>query len=241
MMKFKKVLSVMALATWMVVLVGCGKPVEPVPGGNGGNIVIPVLLHEYVDLGLPSGTLWAACNVGADSPEDFGKYFAWGETRAKDVYDWKSYQYGTLYQGCFAMTKYCTDSCYGLHGFVDHLTFLEPQDDAVQAQWGVKWRMPTKEEWEELLQNTTISSATLNGVQGRRLTGLNGNSIFLPASGFWLDDKLLCVGMGAYWSSTLHSDYPERGWSFHFDVDNCHVCGTYERNRGQSARGVLKK
>lgn len=139
------------------------------------------------------------------------------------------------------MTKYCTDSCYGLDGFVDNLTILEPNDDAATVNWGVDWRMPTKEEWEELYQKTTWTWTDINGVKGRLLTGTNGNNLFLPATGFRLDGELICLGLGIYWSSTLHSHFPERGWSYHFDWESSHVCGTYERSRGQVVRPVYIK
>ena len=214
----------------------CQKPDEPNPGsGDDGNVLNG---HEYIDLSLPSGTLWATCNIGADTPEGFGNYYAWGETEPKDLYDWKSYRYGNLVNGCFAMTKYCTDSLWGLNGFVDSLTILEPVDDVATVSWGTDWRMPTKEEWEELYRETTCIWTTQNGVDGRLFTGCNGNSIFLPATGFRLDGELIGPSLGIYWSSSLHAGFPERGWSFHYDLDECHVCGTYERSRGQVVRAV---
>ena len=236
--------TIATIMLMMLFAVSCTKPDEPNNGGNNGQndsiIDDSIILngHDYVDLGLPSGTLWATCNVGATNPEDFGDYFAWGETKPKDVYDWKSYQYGNCTFERFEMTKYCTDSCWGLNGFVDNLTVLEPADDAATVNWGVGWRMATKEEWEELYQKTTWTWTDLNGVKGRLLTGTNGNSIFLPATGFYLDSEIICPGLGVYWSNTLHSHFPERGWSFHFDFESCHVCGTYERCRGQLVRAV---
>ena len=136
------------------------------------------------------------------------------------------------------MTKYCTDSNWGLDGFVDSLFILEPCDDAVIANWGSNWRMPTKEELEELYQKTTWEWSDINGVKGRLMTGPNGNSIFMPATGFFLDGEVICPGLGIYWSNTLHTGCPERGWSLHFDFESCHVCGTYERCRGHVVRAV---
>ena len=127
--------------------------------------------HEYVDLGLPSGLLWATCNVGANAPEEYGDYFAWGEIVPKDVYNWSTYQY---YDGS-NLAKY-TGS--------DGLTTLLPGDDAATTNWSNGWRMPTKEEWQELLDNTTNKWTTQNGVNGRLFTGSNGNSLFLPAPDF---------------------------------------------------------
>ena len=229
---WKVIVSVLLL---MTVVVGCKKPVVP---ENGGDNDIPTGTDEFVDLGLPSGTLWATRNVGADKPEACGYYFAWGETAPKELYDWKSYRYGNCIDHWFAITKYCTDSAWGLDGFVDSLTVLLPDDDAATVNWGTDWRMPTKEEWEELYQNSDITWTSQNGVDGRLFTGPNGNSIFLPTTGFRLDGELICLGLGIYWSSTLHNHFPERGWSFHYDYDECHVCGTYERSRGQCIRAV---
>ena len=105
----------------------------------------------WVDLGLPSGTLWATCNVGANAPEEYGDYFAWGETQSKDYYYWDTYQY--CMGSSATMTKYCNKSNYGYNGFTDNLTTLLPEDDAATANWGTDWRMPTRDEWDELFQN----------------------------------------------------------------------------------------
>lgn len=223
----------------LVLAVSCTKPDEPNPGGNdNGNVLNG---HEYVDLGLPSGTLWATCNVGAENPENPGDYFAWGETITKEIYDWKSYKYSNFVDGRYVLNKYCTDSFCGYNGYVDSLIVLEPDDDVVRALWGEGWRMPTREEYNELYQNTTYAWITRNGVEGRLLTGSNGNSIFFPATGFCLDGELICTGLGIYWSSSLQTDCQVAGWSLHFDYENCHVCGTYERCRGQCVRAVRNK
>lgn len=237
----KKIVPVLVV---MFFLAGCHKHDEPDHGGSNhgqnDSIIEGDCLegHGYVDLGLPSGTLWATCNVGADSPEELGDYFSWGETLPKEVYDWKSYQYGNAFDDRFEMTKYCTLSDWGLDGFVDSLSVLELGDDAARANWGDCWRMPTKEELEELYQQTTWTWTEHDGVKGRLMTGPNGNSIFFPASGFYLNNEVICLGLGIYWSNTLHTGCPERGWSLHFDFENCHVCGTYERCRGQVVRAV---
>lgn len=196
--------------------------------------------HEFVDLGLPSGTLWAKCNVGASNPEDIGDYFAWGETATKDMYDWKQYKYSIFVDGEYKLNKYCTDSTSGVNGFADYITELEPADDAVIANWGEGWRMPTSEEFDELYKNTTYEWTTINDVGGRLLTGSNGNSIFLPATGFYLEDTIICKNLGLYWSSTLQTQWQIAAWSLHFDDINCHVCGSYERSRGQVIRAVRK-
>ena len=188
-MNTRKVIAAMMLMIATIV-VGCHKPDEP----DEPDIVV-VDDHGFVDLGLSSGTLWATCNVGANTPEEFGDYFAWGETAPKDVYSWSNYQYGDTLNGHFAMNKYCSDPDWGFHWFVDSLTVLEPMDDAATANWGVDWRMPTKEEYEELYQNTTWVWTEINGVEGRLMTGPNGNSVFFPATGFRLDGELICTNL----------------------------------------------
>jgi uncharacterized protein (TIGR02145 family) len=183
----------------------------------------PQTEHAYVDLGLPSGTKWATCNVGADSPEDYGDYFAWGETTPKDTYNWSAYQY-CMGSSSTTMTKYCTDASYGYEGFTDDLTTLLPEDDAATANWGEGWRMPTKAEWQELYNNTTVTWTTQNGVSGRLFTAANGNSLFLPAAGYRNNSNLSGAGSyGRYWSSSLHTDYPDCAWGFGFSSDGFRV------------------
>ena len=217
----KRLANVVLIIIWAVIATSCSK--EKPKNDN------PVVVHEYVDLGLPSGTLWATCNVGADNPEDFGDYFAWGETEPKDFYDWSNYKYGNCVDGFYELSKYYDD---------DGLTVLEPGDDAVRANWGEQWRMPTKEECDELYQETTFIWTKINGVYGRLLTGSNGNSIFMPATGFLLGDQFIGPGLGIYWSSSLQTVSLVSAWSLHFDWENCHVCATYERSRGHVVRGV---
>lgn len=215
--------------------VGCRKPDVPDDGGDDHGNDLDV--HEFVDLGLPSGTLWATCNVGASEPEELGNYYAWGETEPKDLYDWKSYRYGHFVNERYELNKYCTDSVYGHDGFVDDMTVLELSDDVVRACWGSEWRMPTIEEWEELFFNTTGIWTTSNGVKGWLCTAANGNSLFLPAAGYWWDDAFN-ADLGLYWSSSVNKEFPYRAWGFHFNSDSCHICGSSDRNRGQTVRAV---
>ena len=196
-------------------------------GGGSGE-------HEWVDLGLPSGTLWATCNVGASTPEEYGDYFAWGETTTKTNYNWGTYQYGN---DEYQLIKYCSNSSYGYSGFTDTLTVLLPEDDAASANWGSGWCMPAKAQWEELYQNTTNIWTTQNGVNGRLFTSANGTSLFLPASGERWGDDLYGVGSyGDYWSSSLYADTPYHAWGFNFHSDYC-MYGDYRCN-GQSVRAV---
>lgn len=138
--------------------------------------------HEWVDLGLPSGTLWATCNVGASRPEEYGDYFAWGETEPKTEFNWDTYKYCN--GGKYRMTKYVLSSCWGTN--VDELKELLPEDDAATVNWGDDWQMPSTEQIRELLNedNTTIRWDEVNNISGKRITSkINGNSIFIPAAG----------------------------------------------------------
>ena len=193
--------------------------------------------HEYVDLGLPSGTLWATCNVGANAPEDYGDYFAWGETTTKGIYVWDTYKYVGGYDA--EMTKYCYDSFYGYKDFTDTLTTLQMGDDPAAANWGEGWCIPTKAQWEELLNNTTHQWTTRNGVKGRLFTSKkNGQSLFMPAAGYRRDDELRDAGSyGYYWSSSLDTNSPHRACDLGFTLDECDM-ETDNRYRGFSVRPV---
>ena len=147
--------------------------------------------HEYVDLGLPSGTLWATCNVGASNPEDNGGYFAWDECKT------------------------------------------------AAANWGNGWDMPSKEQWEELKENTKSSWATRNGVNGRLFTASNGNSLFLPAAGCRGRSSLYNAGSrGNYWSRSLYTGNPNDAWGLGFTSDGCYMSGIFGRITGRSVRPV---
>ena len=192
--------------------------------------------HDYVDLGLPSGLLWATNNVGAETPEEYGDYFAWGETQPKSTYNWSTYQYcmGSIR----TITKYCNNSNYGNNGFTDNLTTLLPEDDAATANWGDTWRMPTKEEWQELYNNTTVTWATQNGVNGKLFTAANGNSLFLPATGIRVDNSLDYAGVyGGCWSSSLYTGNPSSAWGFVFGSD-VYEMDSYYRSYGFTVRPV---
>ena len=162
------------------------------------------VIPEAVDLGLPSGLKWASCNVGAFAPEEYGDYFAWGETEPKEDYYWSNYKWCNGYSN--KLTKYCTQSFYWeSSGPMDNKTVLDLEDDAARANWGGSWRMPTYEEWWELWRNCTWTSVTLDGVNGSLGTSnTNGNSIFLPAAGCHYFMNLEYAGSeGDFWSSSL--------------------------------------
>ena len=182
---------------------------------DSGLSFAPIPVPEAVDLGL--SVKWASFNVGATAPEEYGDYFAWGETtgynEGKTSFAWSSYVWGAAYD---ALTKYCNNSSYGKDGFTDTLTTLEKEDDAAYAALGGKWRMPTDAEWAALMTNCIWEWTTQNGVNGYLVTG-NNNSIFLPAAGNRSDANLHYVGsVGVYWSSSLSTDYPYDAWYIFF-------------------------
>jgi hypothetical protein len=206
-------------------------------------------LYEWVDLGLPSGMLWADRNVSAEKPEEYGLYFAWGETQGysgitdtKKFY-WSDYKFHTYqsnqpYSTFRGVTKYNTDSSKGT---VDNLTVLEQVDDAAY-QSDNTCRMPTKDEYQELLDNTTPTWETLNGVNGWRFTSnINGNSIFLPATGTC--NRGLIAGSGSfgyYWSSSLLENDPKRSWMLYFNTAIMEMSGN-SREVGFPIRPVKSK
>ena len=195
--------------------------------------------YGYVDLGLPSGTLWATCNVGAETPEDYGDYFSWGETQPKAGYQWRYYKY-CYYVNDFSphpLTKYCTDPSCGYNGFTDNLTTLLPEDDAATSNWGEDWNTPTIEQWQELHNNTTQIWTTKNGVNGCLVTASNGNYLFLPAAGIGNDAQSGWVGhageSGCYWSKSLDTDYLGYAYSLNDSFEY-----SYYRYYGFSIRPV---
>ena len=195
--------------------------------------------HGYVDLGIRMNgkkILFATCNVGASSPEEYGDYFAWGETEPKDVYNWSTYKWCN---GSYkTLTKYCTNSSYGYNGFVDNKTELDPKDDAAYVNWGENWRMPTYDQLEELRTECTWTWTTQNGVNGRLVIGPNGNSFFLPAAGYRYDSSLDDVGSdGGYWSRTLDSRRPYYAYYLYFDSRNV-VWDDLYRYYGHAVRAV---
>ncbi len=202
----------------------------------------PDEIHEYVDLGL--SVKWATCNIGATKPEEYGDYFAWGEVEPRQYYDWSTYIYCNGSDN--SMTKYCTKSDVGNGGFVDNKKVLDLEDDVATTNWGEAWRMPTKEEQEELLNKCTWTWITFNGVKGYAVVGSNLNAIFLPAAG--CKDANHYFGsdaFGFYWSSSLCKDFPNNAYymgiyseNFH-EFDNLYEYYFY-RYFGLSVRAVYK-
>lgn len=180
---------------------------------------------DWVDLGLPSGLLWATRNVGASSPTDYGGYYAWGETSTKSYYSLENYRYYTF--STYEYIKY-TES--------DGLTTLQPGDDAATAHYG--GRTPTREEWQELLVHTNHRWVTINGVNGQCFTGSNGNSLFLPAASVrWGGELEDAGGYGLYWSSSRGAN-PGLAWGIHFGSWYDAYEDRYDRAFGCSVRAV---
>lgn len=183
---------------------GSGTVYNEVVSGNEGG-------HNYVDLGLQSGLRWATCNLGAANPEDFGDYYAWGET--------------SPYNG----------SCI----YNDNPTTLPSDRDAASVNWDGGWRMPTETEMNELINNCTWQWITHNGVNGYCVTGPNNNSIFLPAAGHRSGyDSYLNVGSnGSYWSGSLYTS--SSGYAYYLNFSsNSYRMNNYDRSYGRSVRPV---
>ena len=207
---------------------------------TGGGSAHSTTSGQWVNLGLPSGLLWYSVNIGATSPGDYGDYYAWGETQTKSVYSWDTYTYVDYdsENDTFTLYKYNTSSSYGT---VDNKTTLESSDDVATQVLGNGARIPSADEWLELLDNTTAEWTAVNGVYGCKFTAANGNSLFLPAAGGRNGSDLDCVGSyGYYWSASLIEDYPYGAWRMFFYSD-CQRVGGYYRGYGQSVRAVRSR
>ena len=181
--------------------------------------------HEAVDLGL--SVKWATCNVGASSPEEYGDYFAWGETTT----NWDN-----------SITDDLSITEMQSRGIIDSDGNLTAAYDAATVNWGSKWRMPTGNEIAELFYSCTWTWTTQNGVEGRKVTGPNGNSIFLPAAGYYYLDvtNLRDSGSGHYWSATPYYSSSVNAYSLSFNSDDF-GCYNYGSRRDHSVRPVLRR
>ena len=177
---------------------------------------------HMIDLGLPSGTKWACCNVGANAPEEYGGYYAWGETQTKSEYNWDTYKYGSSSKNVMNIGSDIAGTSY----------------DAATVNWGTPWCMPSLTQIMELLNNCTSKWTSVNGVNGRKFTGSNGSNIFLPAAGcLW--NPTNAGTSGFYRSSTLYEDEPGRAYGL---VVLTHIVswfhGDFYRSDGLSVRPV---
>ena len=190
-----------------------------------------------VDLGL--SVYWASSNLSVTglcrNPEDYGDHYAWGETEPKGIYDWSTYKWCSGKHA--SLTKYNYDSDWGT---VDNKTVLEANDDAAHAVLGGNWRMPTYEEWTELVKDCTWTWTTSNGVNGYEVKAANGNSIFLPAAGWRENSYLNYAGdSGSYWTSSLGSVH--RGYACDVTLSASGVfVSDFGRLCGLSIRPVTK-
>lgn len=214
---------------------------------NGATITVNNNGHEYVDLGLPSGTLWATCNVGASAPEESGGFYAWGETQTKSVYSWATYKWcdgDACSSSDMTLTKYCDRGGYGL---IDGKISLELDDDVAHVEWGGDWHIPTVEQIKELSDQCTVEWIRLVGeLYGYKFTGPNGNSIVMPAAGQYRNSSLY-DGEFYYMSSELFMrDIPANNHATHIvamdyaDDDSVGNVGVY-RYIGFPVRPVLSE
>lgn len=208
-------------------------------GGNGGNEEngeLDLAGHEAVDLGLPSGTLWATMNLGATSYNDYGNGFSWGETSYKSVYDIFTYVY--CQKSYTTLTKYCLDMNYGK---VDNKIVLDLEDDAARANWGGSWRMPTQTEMQELLDECNCVWTAGEDFTGIVLTATNGNSLFLPASGYFYERNIEERDVrGFYWTSSLSGAFSGNAKTLVFD-NGAATVDVIDRFVGVAVRPVARK
>lgn len=186
---------------------------------------------HLIDLGLPSGTKWSCCNVGASNPEETGGYYAWGETKEKDEYVWENYSH-------YDQSTYTS---YSNSGFINIGSDISNSSyDVAHTEWKESWQMPTAEQYNELINKTTSTWTNQNGVNGMKFIGLNGNSIFIPAAGDkWNKDSFDKGERGSYWSSTQHGA-KEAAWCFFVNSEGTSVDAN-TRYGGMTVRPVQPK
>ena len=207
-----------------------------ITGNNGAE-------YEVVDLGLPTGTLWAKCNIGASSPEQSGSFFAWGEVQPKKEFDWSNYN--LCLEDEFTFTKYCINKDRGYQEFVDNKTVLEDQDDAAKKIMGSNWQIPSKEDYSELIYRCDIKRCKLNNVWGFLFTSkVNGNSLFIPLAGRMDQTKTnFKDSYGFYWSNAL--DKTETAFIFWLEPNevknNAVASKSSERYLGLPIRPITTK
>ena len=195
-------------------------------------------INEYVDLGLPSGTLWATCNVGASKPSDVGLYFQWGDTQGytadqvgKDKqFNWADYKW-SIDGSSSNFSKYTTPGAS-----------LELADDAANANMGGSWHMPSPQQIRELINETTNTWTTQDGINGRLFKSKTDKtkSIFIPAAGSaWYGSLIGSGDCGYVWSSVLSTGVVDDGQSLNFISVGASLSDSHGRGYGFSVRGVL--
>lgn len=225
---FASIMSAMALLG-----AGCTSSSESVSGQVEG--------HNYVDLGLPSGTMWATCNLGANIPEENGSYFAWGETDAKTIFEWNNYKWGNgEAESKIKMTKYCS---HERKGEVDNKQLLEPADDAATTLWNGTWRTPTKEEWEELINGCDwewVKNYKGKGFDMKKgISKTNGNTILFPFSGYY-NGTTFYNNSNAFWTATQKADNGLDAYFVRMLTHNQNM-NNGQRKQGMTIRAVTIK
>lgn len=194
--------------------------------------------HDYVDLGLPSGTLWATCNLGATTPYDYGDFYAWGETTPKSEFNWHNYKYCGGKR--FSITKYNVDTTYG--PVVDTLTRLVPSDDAVTQAWGNKWCMPTNSQIRELVDCCQIGPTTYKGKRYCKIIGPNSQKLIIPYSGWILRQKHKYADSTlVIWTRDLRIEKSEMAYALILTWGQDPGWTRFTRNFGFAVRGVVNK
>ena len=231
--------TLMAVTTTMA-LVSCSDDDDNDDSGtaskNSSSLKCPDNHHPHmVDLGLPSGTKWACCNVGADKPEAYGGYYAWGENDEKTVYNEVTYLYCTGEEDIDGDGMYDKNSSYQDLG----PDIADTQYDVAHMKWGGSWLMPSLSQFEELLDNSTSTWTTMEGVYGRLFTGRNGGTIFLPAAFYRRNgDFSVTSSFGYYWSSTQYPSYSNCAYFLGFNSDGA-TRSYYGRLSGLTVRPVI--
>ena len=198
-MTIGKFITISAIFITAFTFCSCSKDDEDKNEKENG-VDIETNAHEYIDLGLPSGTLWATCNVGANSPEEYGYYYAWGETMHKETYNWSTYKWCNGSEN--TLTKYYTG---------DNKKQLEPNDDVANINWGSGWFIPSIDQLKELFSYTTSSRIKLKGTEGIELKSIiNGKAIIIPCAGYISNGTLYDTDMFYIWSRSLEKGI---GWS----------------------------
>ena len=193
---------------------------------------------DYIDLGLSSGLCWAIHNLGADKPQDEGKFFAWGEIEPKENYSYNTYKWANLLKRN-EFIKYVTDDYWGL---IDFRTTLGAEDDAANYILESKWHIPTQADVEELLRECTAEYTQYYGKNGYVFTGPNGNAMFLPVAGYMEEDEYIKNDRGAdYWTSTVYEDSQKNAVTIDFNMSLSLGTGDEYRPYGLPIRPVIHR